>query len=132
MADVTIVPGIYRHFKGGKCIVYTVAKHTETGEEMVVYGDLDDENMWVRPASMWNETVWKDGSQYKRFELIDENPVSEIVELKRAKWRYQVLTVPGGKGQTYAKWSCSRCRKKEKKRSPYCPNCGAEMENYDA
>ena len=59
---------------------------------------------------------------------LDENPVSEIVERKTAKWNYQVMTVPGGKGQTYAKWSCSRCRKKEKKRSPYCPNCGSKMD----
>lgn len=64
-------------------------------------------------------------------EVIRSLPAADVVERKTAKWRYQVLTVPGGKGQTYAKWSCSRCHKKEKKRSPYCQNCGAEMENYD-
>lgn len=61
-------------------------------------------------------------------EMVAMMEPADVVERKTAKWRYQVLTVPGGKGQTYAKWSCSRCRKKEKKRSPYCPNCGAEMD----
>ena len=54
----------------------------------------------------------------------------EAVEETTAKWRYRTMTVPGGKGQTYSKWSCSNCHKKEKKRSPYCPNCGARMEEY--
>lgn len=46
-----------------------------------------------------------------------------------AKWRYQTMTVPGGKGQTYAKWSCSACKGKQKKRSRYCPNCGKRMKD---
>lgn len=60
---------------------------------------------------------------------IYQQDAADVVERKTAKWRYQVLTVPGGKGQTYAKWSCSKCHNKEKKRSPYCPSCGAQMEN---
>ena len=51
--------------------VIAVAKHSETEEEMVVYKALyGDGGLWVRPASMWNETIEKDGKSYKRFELI--------------------------------------------------------------
>lgn len=46
-----------------------------------------------------------------------------------AEWRYQTMSVPGDKGQTYAKWSCSACKVKQKMRSRYCPNCGKRMKN---
>ncbi|MDO4153686.1 MAG: DUF1653 domain-containing protein [Clostridia bacterium] len=29
--------------------------------------------LWVRPVSMWNETVEKDGKTVKRFEFIGNN-----------------------------------------------------------
>ena len=52
---------------------FIVARHSETLEPMVVYRALYDEHgVWVRPASMWNETVVRDGHQYQRFEYIDE------------------------------------------------------------
>ena len=45
-----------------------VARHSETLEEMVVYRALyGDFGVWVRPASMWNETVERDGKTYCRF-----------------------------------------------------------------
>ena len=63
--------GIYRHYKGNEYEVIGVAKHSETLEDMVVYKALyGDGGIWVRPASMWNETVIKDGKEYKRFEYI--------------------------------------------------------------
>ena len=53
-----IRPGKYRHFKGGLYEVIGTARHSETGEEMVVYRALYGERgLWVRPARMWNETV---------------------------------------------------------------------------
>ena len=66
-------PGLYRHFKGNLYRLLYVAKHSETLEPMVVYqalyGDMD---IWVRPASMWNEGVERDGYSGPRFFPIEE------------------------------------------------------------
>lgn len=68
-----IRPGKYRHFKGGEYRVFCMARHSETGEEMVVYQALYGERgVWVRPASMWNETVERDGKTFQRFTYIGE------------------------------------------------------------
>ena len=68
-----IKPGRYRHFKGREYEVIGVAKHSETLEEMVVYRQLYGEHgLWVRPASMWEETVERDGKTYKRFTYIGD------------------------------------------------------------
>lgn len=65
-----IKKGIYRHYKGGRYEVIGVARHSETLEEMVVYRALYGEGgLWVRPASMWNEWVEKDGRKVLRFTL---------------------------------------------------------------
>ncbi len=63
-----IKPGRYRHFKGNEYEVLFTAIHSETMEPMVVYRALyGDRKIWVRPASMWEETVVREGSEYKRF-----------------------------------------------------------------
>lgn len=65
--------GKYRHFKGGEYEVVGIAKHSETQEDMVVYRALyGNGEIWVRPASMWNETVEKDGEIFSRFTYIGE------------------------------------------------------------
>ena len=65
---MSIEPGKYRHFKGKEYEVLFTARHSETLEEIVVYRKLyDDFSVWVRPASMWNETVERDGKTYRRF-----------------------------------------------------------------
>ena len=67
-----ILPGKYRHFKGNEYEVICTARHSETEEEMVVYRALYGEGgIWVRPASMWNETVERDGKTFPRFTKID-------------------------------------------------------------
>lgn len=69
-----IKPGRYRHFKGNEYEVIGVAKHSETMEELVVYRALYGEcGLWVRPASMWNEQVERNGKTFQRFTLIQEN-----------------------------------------------------------
>ncbi len=65
--------GRYRHFKGNEYEVLLIAKNSETQEDMVVYRALyGDHGIWVRPASMWNETIERDGKTFKRFEYIDK------------------------------------------------------------
>lgn len=73
-----IRPGRYRHFKGNEYQVLCVARHSETQEEMVVYRALyGDRGVWVRPASMWNETVERDGNSYQRFTWIGDSEPNE-------------------------------------------------------
>lgn len=68
-----VKPGKYRHFKGGSYEVLGSARHSETGEDMVVYRALyGDGGLWVRPAAMWNETVDRDGYHGPRFYLLEE------------------------------------------------------------
>lgn len=68
-----IRPGKYRHFKGKEYEVIGTARHSETLELMVVYQALYGEfGLWVRPASMWNETVERDGKTYQRFTYMGE------------------------------------------------------------
>ena len=72
-----IKPGKYRHFKGNEYEVIGTAKHSETLEEMVVYRALYGEfGLWVRPASMWEETVERDGKTYQRFTYIGDSEES--------------------------------------------------------
>lgn len=59
-------PGKYRHFKGGEYEALFLAKHSETQEEMVVYKSAKGE-VWVRPRSMWDEHVKRDGYSGPRF-----------------------------------------------------------------
>ena len=69
----SIKPGRYRHFKGKEYEVLGVARHSETEEALVVYRALyGDFGLWVRPVSMWNETVERDGKTFRRFIYIGE------------------------------------------------------------
>ena len=65
--------GKYRHFKGKEYELVGIATHSETMEPMVVYRALYGEHgLWVRPLSMWTETVERDGYCGPRFQYVDE------------------------------------------------------------
>lgn len=50
--------GLYRHYKGKYYEVIGVAKHSETGETLVVYRPLyGEQGLWVRPFEMFDETL---------------------------------------------------------------------------
>ena len=50
--------GIYEHYKGNRYLVIDTVMHSETEERMVLYRTMyGDENLWVRPYSMFFENV---------------------------------------------------------------------------
>lgn len=64
--------GRYKHFKGNEYEVIGIAKHSENLEPMVIYRALyGEKELWVRPASMWNEIVDKNDYKGPRFIYID-------------------------------------------------------------
>lgn len=67
-----IRPGRYRHYKGPEYEVLFEARHSETEEVLVVYRALYGEHgLWVRPKTMFVETVEVDGETRPRFAPID-------------------------------------------------------------
>lgn len=87
---------MYRHFKGNIYQIRCLAKHSETGEMMVVYQAMYDTfQIYVRPLAMFMEEVdhvkYPKIMQRYRFELLqDPEPVSgsaaeeEPVKLREA------------------------------------------------
>ena len=71
---------LYRHFKGSTALVINIAKHSETGEELVIYYCMDSQNtnhvdgMYARPLDMFLSEVdhekYPNVKQKYRFEEI--------------------------------------------------------------
>jgi hypothetical protein len=67
-----ISSGTYRHYKGEHYEVIGVARHSESEEQLVVYRALYGERgLWVRPLTMFTETVEVDGVRHPRFAPVD-------------------------------------------------------------
>ncbi len=67
-------PGRYRHYKGKDYQVIGVATHSESGEALVVYRTLYDRfDLWVRPLSMFTESITIDGRAQPRFVYVADN-----------------------------------------------------------
>lgn len=79
-----IEAGLYRHYKGADYQVYALVKHSETEEELVLYKALyGDFGLWVRPLSMFTESVTVDGIKMARFQFIKKlSKPSDILDLK--------------------------------------------------
>lgn len=60
-------PGLYRHYKGGLYTVFCTGRHSETEEWLVTYRAEASGTWWVRPLSLWSETVLHDGTRVPRF-----------------------------------------------------------------
>ena len=71
----------YKHFKGSKAFIITIAKHSETNEDLVIYCCVDNENtnhkdgIYARPLSMFLSEVDQEKypvvKQKYRFEKIE-------------------------------------------------------------
>jgi hypothetical protein len=69
--NMSLEIGRYRHYKGNEYEVIGVAKHSEDETELVVYRPLYGERaLWVRPLSMFIETVKVNGETIPRFKYI--------------------------------------------------------------
>ena len=70
----------YRHFKGNVYRVLHIAKHSETLEDMVVYQAMYGERgVWVRPKSMFEEVIERDGKTFRRFSKISAEEAKKII-----------------------------------------------------
>ena len=88
MEERTVRPfTMWRHFKGARSFVITVAAHSETGEKLVVYRCMDNngktnhkDGIYARPLEMFLSEVDKDkypNVQTKyRFTLIENDSVA--------------------------------------------------------
>ena len=70
-----IANGIYEHYKGNRYEVIGLARHSETREELVVYKALYEtefgkDSLWVRPLTMFTETVEVNGKRVARFKYV--------------------------------------------------------------
>lgn len=66
-----ISPGLYKHYKGNTYRVLYVAQHSETEELHVVYQALyGNYGYWVRPLSLFSESVQQNDQIVKRFKKI--------------------------------------------------------------
>lgn len=68
MSDVKC-GALYRHFKGGLYRVCGFATHTETGENLVIYHNVEEVTvLWARPIEMFCEIV----GDKPRFKKVNE------------------------------------------------------------
>jgi len=67
-------PGqVFEHYKAGThYVVELIAKHTETGEELVVYSNPSNQ-IWARPLTMFQETVETEEREVPRFKLVEND-----------------------------------------------------------
>ena len=70
---MTVKAGIYKHYKNQLYHVIGLARQSETEEPHVVYRPLyNDSGLWIRPLSMFDETIEVDGRKVKRFAFVEE------------------------------------------------------------
>jgi hypothetical protein len=72
---MTIEPGLYQHFKGGRVRVLGTATHSEAHHmKLVVYHDVENpEQLWARPLEMFVQYIRRGAYDGLRFWPIKED-----------------------------------------------------------
>ena len=84
--------GRYRHFKGNEYEVLGVARHSESGEPLVVYRALyGGYGLFVRPQSMFIEMVTRDGVTQPRFSRVGPSDLRKLSHEAQADARAFLL-----------------------------------------
>ena len=97
MSNKPVPQQIYRHFKGNLYRIVTLARHSETNEELVVYQALyGDYQVYARPLDMFMERVdrnkYPDATQEHRFELQQELIQTPVQDRKTEDRQEEELT----------------------------------------
>ncbi|MGN6207326.1 DUF1653 domain-containing protein [Asticcacaulis sp.] len=70
--------GTYRHYKNKLYRVFGTVTHSETEEDLVLYAPMGqtggEARLWVRPLSMFTETVITETGNVPRFAFVEAFP----------------------------------------------------------
>lgn len=87
---MSLAPGLYRHYKGNDYQVLQVVTHSETREQLVVYRCLyGDFSWWVRPLTMFCETLDIDGTTTPRFQFVRAMTAADMTCYPPMAWLAQ-------------------------------------------
>ena len=81
MVNIIVMGGLYQHYKGNNYRVISLVKHSETLETLVCYECLYDNpegSLWVRPISMFLESIELNGETVPRFKYLGAASAAEV------------------------------------------------------
>lgn len=64
------IGAIYKHYRGGHYKVLYLAKHTETGEDMIVYQSIEFGSIYTRPLDIWDSPTGLKRQDLKTIDLL--------------------------------------------------------------
>jgi len=120
----------FRHYKGDLYTLITVAKHSETGEELVIYAGCGEgaTGIWARPAKMFHERLSDGHLRFMQIKSFTDDEILEIAVSYGALEPQQILDIVRG-----AENAEERIREMYNMRQHYLYSClFQEAQNYES
>lgn len=90
--DAEVLPGLYRHFKGGLYEVQAVGKLVDSERQFVVYRERNNEHcVYLRDKAEFLDHVIVNGSSIPRFRLMGGSSGNQNVAMKASFVRVRHL-----------------------------------------